>query len=65
VTLTALLERLDATRFVRIHRSHAINLDAIMSMVPFDAGRLSVEMRDGTRITASRAGTQALRSRTF
>lgn len=65
VTLTALLERLDATRFVRIHRSHAINLDAIASMVPFDAGRLSVELRDGTRITASRAGTQALRSRTF
>jgi two-component system, LytTR family, response regulator len=65
VTLTSLLERLDAARFVRIHRSHAVNLDAIASMQAFDAGRLSVEMRDGTRITASRAGTQALRARTF
>lgn len=65
ITLTALLERLDRRRFVRIHRSHAVSLDAIASMVPFDAGRLSVEMRDGTRITASRAGTQLLRSQTL
>lgn len=65
ITLTALLERLDARRFVRIHRSHAVCLDAIASMEVFDAGRLSVELRDGTRITASRAGTQLLRSRTF
>jgi two-component system, LytTR family, response regulator len=65
VTLTALLERLDAAKFVRIHRSHAVRVDAIASMAPFDAGRLSVEMRDGTRITASRAGTQALRALTF
>jgi len=65
VTLTALLERLDAERFVRIHRSHAVSLEAIASMTPFDAGRLSVELRDGTRITASRAGTQVLRSRMF
>ncbi len=65
VTLTSLLERLDAQRFVRIHRSHAVNLDAIASMMPFDAGRLSVEMRDGSRITASRAGTRVLRERTF
>ncbi len=65
VTLTSLLERLDTERFVRIHRSHAVSLDAIVSMESFDAGRLSVEMRDGTRITASRAGTLLLRSRTL
>lgn len=65
VTLTSLLERLDPQRFVRIHRSHAVSLDAIVSMESFDAGRLSIEMRDGTRITASRAGTLLLRSRTF
>ncbi len=65
ITLTALLERLDARRFVRVHRSHAVSLDAITSMTAFDAGRLSIEMRDGTRITASRSGTQLLRSQTF
>ena len=65
VTLTALLERLDVEQFVRIHRSHAVSLEAIASMTPFDAGRLRVELRDGTLITASRAGTQVLRSRMF
>jgi len=65
ITLTALLERLDTRRFVRVHRSHAVCLDAIASMTAFDAGRLSIEMRDGARITTSRAGTQLLRSQTF
>jgi two-component system, LytTR family, response regulator len=65
ITLAGLLEKLDARRFVRIHRSHAVNLDFVASMVPFDAGRLSVELRDGTRLTASRAGTQLLRTLTF
>ncbi len=65
ITLAALLERLDARRFVRIHRSHAVNLDYVAALAPFDAGRLSVEMRDGTRLTASRSGTQALRALTL
>ncbi len=65
VTLSALLERLDGRRFVRIHRSHAVNLDYVAALAPFDAGRLSVEMRDGTRLTASRSGTQVLRALTF
>jgi len=62
ITLTVLLERLDARRFVRIHRSHAVNLDFVASLTPFDAGRLCVEMKDGTRLTASRTGTQLLRA---
>jgi two-component system LytT family response regulator len=62
MTLTTLLERLDGRRFVRIHRSHAVNLDYVAALVPFDAGRLCVEMQDGTRITASRTGTQLLRA---
>jgi len=61
ITLASLLERLDPRQFIRIHRSHAINLDAVASMEPYDGGRLSVTLRDGTRLTASRSGTQALR----
>jgi len=61
ITLAALLERLDPRLFIRIHRSHAVNLDAVASMEPYDAGRLCVTLRDGTRLTASRSGTQALR----
>jgi len=64
ITLTALLDRLDGRRFVRIHRSHAVNLDFVASLAPFDAGRFSVEMKDGTRLTASRTGTQMLRAMT-
>jgi two-component system LytT family response regulator len=65
ITLAALLEKLDSRRFVRIHRSHAVNLDFVAALLPFDAGRLCVEMRDGTRLTASRSGTQLLRTLTL
>lgn len=61
MTLSALLPRLDAARFVRIHRSHVVNLDFVAAIRPYDAGRYEVEMRDGTRMVASRSGTQVLR----
>ena len=61
MTLGALLPRLDATRFIRIHRSHVVNLDWVTGIRPHDAGRYLVELRDGARIIASRSGTQALR----
>jgi DNA-binding LytR/AlgR family response regulator len=54
-------QRLDPAQFVRVHRSHVVNLDFVRHLVPFDAGRLTVEMRDGTRIVASRARSKALR----
>jgi len=62
MTLSALLPRLDPSRFVRIHRSHVVNLDFVATIRPHDAGRYEVEMRDGARIVASRSGTQALRA---
>lgn len=62
-TLGALAERLDVTRFVRVHRSHLVNLDFVAALESRDANRLSVRMRDGTVVPASRAGTQLLRAR--
>jgi two-component system LytT family response regulator len=53
--------RLDPSRFIRIHRSHVVNLDSVVALVPYDAGRLQVELRDGAKLIASRAGSQALR----
>lgn len=53
--------RLDPARFIRVHRSHVVNLDFVAALVPYDAGRLQVELRDGTKLVASRAGSQALR----
>ncbi|MGH7566558.1 MAG: LytR/AlgR family response regulator transcription factor [Gemmatimonadota bacterium] len=52
---------LDAERFVRIHRSHIVNLDHLRSMEPYDGARLEVRMKDGTRIVASRARTRELK----
>lgn len=61
IALGELLERLDGARFVRVHRSHVVNLDWVSALQPHDAGRWVVVMRDGTRIVASRTGSRALR----
>jgi two-component system LytT family response regulator len=53
--------RLDPDRFLRIHRSHVVNLDFVTALVPFDAARLQIEMRDGAKIMASRARSRELR----
>lgn len=61
MTVSALLPRLDPERFVRIHRSHVVNLDYVVAIRPHDAGRYVVEMRDGVKLVASRSGSQTLR----
>lgn len=53
--------RLDRERFVRVHRSHIVNLDHVVALVPHDATRLGIEMRDGSRIVASRSRSRELR----
>lgn len=63
VNLADLSLRLDSERFVRVHRSHVVNLDRVAAIVPHDANRLEVRMEDGSRVVASRNGTQLLRSR--
>ncbi len=58
------LERmLDADRFLRIHRSHIVNLDAVAAIEPHPTGRLVVTMRDGVRLFASRKRSKELRRR--
>jgi two-component system LytT family response regulator len=61
--LGTLLDRLDARRFVRVHRSYAINLDHVAALEPRDASRVRIRLRDGSIVPASRAGTKALRAR--
>lgn len=53
--------RLDPERFLRIHRSHIVNLDHVASLSPFDATRLQIEMKDGTKLIASRTRSRELR----
>ncbi|MGH7653150.1 MAG: LytR/AlgR family response regulator transcription factor, partial [Gemmatimonadaceae bacterium] len=47
VNLGTIAAQLDPTRFVRVHRSHVINLDAIVAVAAFDANRLEVRTADG------------------
>lgn len=53
-TMSALSERLDPGRFVRIHRSRIVNLDYIREIRPLWGGDCTVLMRDGTELTMSR-----------
>lgn len=63
VSLTELERVLDPNRFVRVHRSHMVNLDHVASLNPYDAYRLSIELSDGSRVIASRSGSRLLKSR--
>lgn len=59
--LGELAEQLSAHSFLRVHRSHVVNLDYVERLVPFDAKRLAVLLRDGTRIVASRSASEMIR----
>jgi DNA-binding LytR/AlgR family response regulator len=59
--LTDLQEYLRDSSFLRVHRCHLINLEYVRSIEPYDAARVEVVMKSGTRIVASRAGSKRLR----
>jgi two-component system LytT family response regulator len=61
LTMSEFEARLDPQRFVRIHRSHIVNLDKVAAFLPEDGGRLSIEMKDGTKLSASRTRSRELR----
>jgi two-component system LytT family response regulator len=55
------LEESLGERFLRVHRSHVVNMDHVVRFEPHDAARLSVVLSDGSRVVASRARSQHLR----
>ncbi len=61
VSLRELEERLDPARFLRVHRSHILNLQAVAHLRPFDERRLMAVMLDGAQIVASRSASEQLR----
>ena len=61
VSLKELAARLDPERFVQVHRSHIVNLDAIDHLKPYDERRLVLVLKDGGEIVASRAASERLR----
>jgi two-component system LytT family response regulator len=62
LSLSRLEERLDPTRFVRVHRAHIVNLDFVRAFKRDSSGNLEAELVDGRRVPVSRARAQELRS---
>ena len=61
ISLNDLNARVDPAQFLRIHRSHLVNLDFVLAMEWYDGSRLQVQMRDGTKLLASRTRSRELR----
>lgn len=53
--------RLDPERFIRVHRSHIVNLDHVDEIVPCDGSRLEIRLRSGAEVVASRERSKRLR----
>lgn len=61
VSLGQLEERLDPRKFLRIHRSHIVNLDHVSAFRRQPEGRVLAELSDGSTLQVSRAKAQDLR----
>ena len=61
IRLSDLEAYLGLDNFLRIHRSHLINLEHVGSIESYDAARVEVVMKSGARIVASRTGSKRLR----
>jgi two-component system, LytTR family, response regulator len=53
--------RLDAKRFLRVHRNAIVNLDFVLAMKPDDQSQLEIQMRDGSKLLANRDASRMLR----
>ena len=62
LSMTRLESRLDSRRFVRVHRTHIVNLDHVRAFKRDPSGNLEAELLDGARVPVSRARAQEIRS---
>jgi len=53
-SLAALEKKLDARRFVRVHRGHLVNVDRIREIQPWDHGDYRIVLQDGTCVSLGR-----------
>ncbi|HEX2205100.1 MAG TPA: LytTR family DNA-binding domain-containing protein [Longimicrobium sp.] len=59
----ALEARLDPRRFVRVHRSHIVNLERVKELRPWFAGDYVIVMKDGAELRLSRGYRPHLEAR--
>lgn len=62
-TLASLSAVLDPDRFVRVHRSHLLRLEALARLEPLGKGSHVAILSDGTRLPVSRDGLARLKAR--
>lgn len=61
-TISSLEASLDPKRFLRIHRSHIVNLERVAKIEPYTKDSKIAVLLDGTQLPVSRAGYQRLKS---
>jgi two-component system LytT family response regulator len=59
--LVTLDDRLPSPPFLRVHRSHIVNLDDVERMRLLDKGQAEVHMKSGATVPVSRVRSQELR----
>jgi two-component system LytT family response regulator len=62
VSLARLEARLDTTKFLRIHRTHIVNVDHVVAFRKQGKGQLRAELTDGTSLTVSRDRAKEIRA---
>lgn len=62
VPLADLEARLDRDIFLRVHRSHIVNLDHVASCTPTEDSRFHITLRSGATVTASRQRSRVVRA---
>jgi len=60
-TISSLETMLDPTQFIRIHRSHIVNLDRVAKIEAYTKDSKIAVLRDGTQLPVSRAGYARLK----
>lgn len=60
-TLSELEQLLDASRFVRVHRSYIVNLESLARVEPYAKDSRVALLKDGTKVPISRAGYERLK----
>ena len=61
-TISSLESMLDPARFIRIHRSHLVNLERVAKIEAYTKDSKLAVLRDGTQLPVSRAGYARLKT---
>ncbi|HME08832.1 MAG TPA: protein kinase [Bryobacteraceae bacterium] len=61
-TISSLETALDPVQFIRIHRSHLVNLDRVAKIEPYTKDSRIAILSDGTQLPVSRAGYDRLKA---